>query len=383
MKSFKTEIKPTSQQIYKIEQTFGNCRWAYNQYLAYNQQVYNTEKKFVSGYSYSKYLNNSDRPEWLKKTSSKATKQAIMNAEKAYKRFFKGQSKFPRFKKKGKNESFYLPKNNKTDLMVERHRIKVPTLGWVRLKEKGYIPMNTIPSSAVVSKKAGRYYVSVLFKEVQEKQDYSTVYSEPIGIDLGIKDLAILSNGKVYTNINKTQRVKKLEKQIKRLQRSLSRKYEMAKKNKNKQEGGATYRNINKNRIKTQKKYKQLSNIRNDYQNKVISEIVKTKPSSITVEKLRISNMMKNRHLSKAISEQSLYTFKEKLRNKCSEYNIELREVDTFYPSSKLCSFCGFKKINLSLSERTYHCDNCGFECDRDLNASINLSQAKEYTVLT
>lgn len=381
MKSFKTEINPSELQIKKIEQTFGNCRWVYNQYISYNNDGYKKGIPFTSGYSYSKILNNSERPDWLLSTSSKATKQSIMNAEKAYKRFFNGQSGFPRFKKKGNKESFYLPRNNKTDLTIDRHRIKLPTLGWVKLKEKGYIPTNIFPSSATVSKRAGRYYVSVLFKDATYNYDHSYRYTDAIGIDLGVKELAVVSNGKSYYNINKTNRVKKLEKQLRKYNRSLSRKYEVNKKNN--QKGDATYKNINKNRMKIQKKYQQLSNIRNDYQNKVISEIVKAKPSSITVENLRVSNMIKNKYLSKAISQQSFYTFKDRLRNKCNEYNIELREVDTFYPSSKLCSSCGFKKEKLSLSERTYHCDNCGFECDRDLNASINLAQAKEYKVLT
>lgn len=373
MRAYKTEIKPSSEQITKINQTFGNCRWVYNAYLAYNQEQYRQSKTFVSGYDYSKHLNHaSDTPEWLKQTSSKATKQAIMNAEKAYKNFFKGNAKFPRFKKKGKtNESFYLVGT----FHIERHRIKLPTLGWVRLKEFGYIPTDRKPKSATVSRIAGRYYVSVLF-------DFSvgtveTPNGSPIGIDLGVKDLAICSDGTVHQNINKTNKMKKLERRLKHQQRILSRKY------KTKGKGEATSQNILKQKLKVQRLHRRLTNIRTDYQNQVINHIIQQKPRYITIEDLNINGMMKNRHVSKAVSQQRLFDFKTKLIKKANDHNIEIRQVDRWYPSSKLCSCCGFKKVDLSLSDRVYECSNCQSVLDRDVNASINLLQAIDYTVLT
>lgn len=373
MRAYKTEIKPNSEQMTKMNQTFGNCRWVYNAYLAYNQEQYEKNQPFVSGYDYSKHINHSpDTPEWLKETSSKATKQAIMNAENAYKNFFKGNAKFPRFKKKGKTkDSFYLVGT----LYAERHRIKLPTLGWVRLKEFGYIPTDKKPKSATVSRVAGKYYVSVLF-------DFSvgTVekpYGNPIGIDLGVKDLAICSDGTVHKNINKTNKMKKLERQLKHQQRNLSRKYQT------KRKGEAASQNILKQKLKVQRLHRRLTNIRIDYQNKVINHIIQQKPSYITIEDLNIKGMMKNRHLSRAVSQQRLFDFKTKLIQKANEHNIEVREVDRWYPSSKLCSCCGFKKVDLSLSDRVYECSNCQSVFDRDLNASFNLLQATDYAVLT
>jgi len=375
MRAYKTEVKPTQEQIQIMNQTFGNCRWVYNSYIVHNQKQYEKDKTFVSGYDYSKYINHSpDTPDWLKLTSSKATKQAIMNAERAFKNFFKKQSKFPRFKKKGKSkDSFYLIGS----FHVERHRIKLPNLGWVRLKEYGYIPTNDVPKSVTVSRVANRYYVSALYDV-----SVGTIYKpegEPLGIDLGIKDLAICSDGTVYKNINKGTRVKKLEKQLKHQQRSLSRKYEYKKKRK----GETTNQDILKQKLKVQRLYKRLTNVRTDYQNKVINSIIKQKPSYITIEDLNVIGMMKNKHLSKAIQQQRFFDFKARLLQKAKESSIEVRQVNRWYPSSKICSCCGFKKVDLSLSDRVYECSNCKLVIDRDLNASINLLQAKDYVVLT
>lgn len=375
MRAYKTELKPTQEQIQLMNQTFGNCRWVYNSYIAYSQKQYEKDKTFVSGYDYSKYINHSpDTPDWLKLTSSKATKQAIMNAERAFKNFFKKQAKFPRFKKKGKSkDSFYLIGS----FHVERHRIKLPKLGWVRLKEYGYIPTNDVPKSVTISRVANRYYVSALYDV-----SVGTIYKprgEPLGIDLGIKDLAICSDGKVYKNINKSTKVKKLEKRLKHQQRVLSRKYEYKKLRK----GEATNQNILKQKLKVQRLYRKLSNVRIDYQNKVINSIIKQKPSYITIEDLNVTGMMKNRHLSKAVQQQRFFDFKAHLLQKAKENNIEVRQVNRWYSSSKICSCCGFKKVDLSLSDRVYECSNCGSVIDRDLNASINLLQAKDYIVLT
>ena len=384
-RAYKIEINPTDEQMFKIQQTIGVSRFVYNLYIARNKEIYEKEGKFVSGMEFSKWLNNEYIPNnqemnWIKEVSSKATKQAIMNGDKAFKDFFKKAKGFPRFKKK-KNQDVkaYFPKNNKTDWTIERHRVKIPTLGWVRLKEFGYIPINSIVKSGTVSQKADRYYVSILVEE--DYKEVSKSINEGVGIDLGIKDFAICSDGNKFKNINKTYNVKKLEKKLKREQRRLSRKYESLKiRNKNIKEGRATRQNIQKQVVKVQRLHQRLANIRTDYINKTVFSIIKQKPSYITIEDLAVSNMMKNKHFSKSISSQKFFELKTKLMSKCKQNNIELRIVDRFYSSSKTCSQCGKVKKDLKLSDRIYKC-NCGLTIDRDLNASINLKNAKEYKI--
>ena len=384
-RAYKIEINPTDEQMFKIQQTIGVSRFVYNFYIARNKEIYEKEGKFVSGMEFSKWLNNEYIPNnqemnWIKEVSSKATKQAIMNGDKAFKDFFKKAKGFPRFKKK-KNQDVkaYFPKNNKTDWTIERHRVKIPTLGWVRLKEFGYIPINSIVKSGTVSQKADRYYVSILVEE--DYKEVSKSINEGVGIDLGIKDFAICSDGNKFKNINKTYNVKKLEKKLKREQRRLSRKYESLKiRNKNIKEGRATRQNIQKQVVKVQRLHQRLANIRTDYINKTVFSIIKQKPSYITIEDLAVSNLMKNKHLSKAIASQKFFELKTKLMSKCKQNNIELRIVDRFYSSSKTCSQCGKVKKDLKLSNRIYKC-NCGLTIDRDLNASINLKNAKEYKI--
>ncbi|MDM0931822.1 transposase [Clostridium perfringens] len=393
-RAYKIEINPTDEQKCKIHRTIGVSRFVYNFYIARNKEVYEKEGKFVSGMDFSKWLNNEYIPnnqemKWIKEVSSKSTKQAIMNADKAFRDFFKKAKGFPRFKKK-KNQDVkaYFPKNNKTDWTLERHRVKIPTLGWVRLKEFGYIPKNSVVKSGTVSQKADRYYVSILVEEIDIKTSNSNIdikifnhNNEGIGIDLGIKDFAICSNGNKFKNINKTSTVKKIEKKLKREQRKLSRKYESLKiRNKNIKEGRATRQNIQKQVVKVQRLHQRLANIRTDYINKTVFSIVKQKPSYITIEDLAVSNIMKNKHLSKVIASQKFFEFKTKLMSKCKQNDVELRIVDRFYPSSKTCSNCGRIKKDLKLSDRVYKC-SCGFVIDRDLNASINLRNAKEYKI--
>ena len=337
---------------------------------------------------FSKWINNSFIPNnpnfsWIKKVSSKSVKQSIMNAEKAFKNFFKGKSRFPKFKKESKSDvkMYFVKTDAKTIIHRERHRIKIPTLGWVRLKEKGYIPINPnthVIKSGTVSCKAGRYYISVLMEQKElEKLSLNTF---GLGIDLGLKDFAICSDGKTYKNINKTSRIKKIEKKLKREQRSFSRKYENYKKI-NKIKGGATRQNIQKQKLRIQKLYHKLDNMRTDYINKVISNLVKTKPKWITIEDLNVSGMMRNRHFSKAIAQQKFFEFRMKLLIKCKEYGIELRLANRFYPSSKTCHNCGNIKTDLKLSDRIYHCSKCNYIEDRDYNASLNLRDCLTYAI--
>ena len=382
LKSFKTEINPTVEQKIKINKTIGTCRYVYNFYLSHNKTLHDNGEKFMSGKSFSVWLNNEYLPKnpdklWIKEVSSKSVKHSIENGCVAFTRFFKHQSAFPKFKKKGKSDvKMYFVKNNPKDCRCERHRINIPSLGWVRIKEKGYIPTTKdgyVIKSGHVSIKADRYYVSVLVEIVDKKISNSS--NEGIGIDLGLKDFAIVSNGKTYKNINKSARIKKLEKKLRREQRCLSRKYENLKK------GGPTQRtNIQKQKLKVQKLHHKIDNIRTDYINKTIAEIVKTKPSYITIENLNVSGMMKNRHLSKAVAAQKFYEFRTKLKAKCDENGIELRVVDRWYPSSKICHCCGAVKKDLKLSDRIYRCD-WGYVEDRDFNAALNLRDAWTYEV--
>ena len=388
LKSFKTEISPTAEQKNKIDRTIGTCRFVYNFYLAYNREIYEQENRFVSGYDFSIWLNNNyipNNPEfsWIKEVSSKSIKRSIMNAQKAFKNFFDKKANFPKWKKKSNSDvKMYFVRNNKTDCQCMRHKINIPTLGWVRLKEKGYIPTSKdghIIKSGTVSYKAGRYYVSVLIEMPENEKP--VLNNLGMGIDLGVKDFAVCSDGKVYKNINKSSRIRKLEKKLKREQYRLSRKYESLKKSKNNLKGGATRQNIRKQKLKVQKLYHRLGCIRTDYLNKAVSELVKTKPKWITLENLNVKGMMKNRHLSKAVAQQKFFEFRTKLTSKCKEYGIELRLVDRFYPSSKLCHQCGCIKSDLKLSDRTYICLECGYISDRDFNASLNLRDCLTYQI--
>ena len=382
LKSFKTEINPTEEQKVKIRKTIGTCRYIYNFYLAHNKELHDNGEKFKSGKSFSVWLNNEYLPKnpdklWIKEASSKSVKRSIENGCVAFTRFFKHQSAFPNFKRKGKSDvKMYFVKNNPKDCQCERHRINIPSLGWVRMKEKGYFPTTKdgyVIKSGHVSIKADRYYVSVLIEIPNNKIANNS--NEGIGIDLGLKDFAIVSNGKTYKNINKSAKLKKLEKQLIREQRSLSRKYENLKK------GESTQRaNIQKQKLKVQKLHHKIDDIRTDYINKTIAEIVKTKASYITIEDLNVSGMMKNKHLSKAVASQKFYEFRTKLQAKCKEIGIELRVVDRWYPSSKTCHCCGAIKKDLKLSDRIFQCD-CGYIEDRDFNAALNLRDATTYEV--
>ena len=382
LKSFKTEINPTEEQKVRIRKTTGTCRFIYNFYLAHNKELHENGEKFMSSNQFRVWLNNEylpNHPEysWIKEAYSKAVTQAVNNGQTAFTRFFNHKSAFPNFKKKGKSDvKMYFVKNNPKDCRCERHRINIPSLGWVRIKEKGYIPTTKdgyVIKSGHVSIKADRYYVSVLIEIPNNKIANNS--NEGIGIDLGLKDFAIVSNGKIYKNINKSAKLKKLEKQLIREQRSLSRRYENLKKGESTQKP-----NIQKQRLKVQKLHHRIDNIRTDYINKTIAEIVKTKPSYITIEDLNVSGMMKNKHLSKAVASQKFYEFRTKLQAKCNENGMELRVVDRWFPSSKTCHCCKNIKKDLKLSDRIFKC-YCGYIEDRDFNAALNLRDATAYEV--
>ena len=383
-KALKIEIKPTEEQKIQINKIIGVERFIYNEYIKYNQEQYKLGNKFVGAFDFSKYINNVYLPsnpdkQWIKEVSSKSVKQAMIYGEKAFKNFFKGLSGFPVFKKKGKNElGAYFVKNSKTEFEFYRHKIKIPTLKFVRLKEYGYIPKNTNIKSGNITKVADRYFLSLIIK-IEDTIKVTNTYNKGLGVDLGIKNTAVCSNGMVFKNINKTKRVKKIEKKLKREQISLSRSIEYSKANKIKLKD---CKNFNKKKLQMQRLFYRLKCIRADYNNKMVDKITRTKLKYITIEDLKVSNMTKNKHLSKAIQEQNFYSIRTKLINKCKERNIELRLVDTFYPSSKTCSCCGSVKKDLKLKDRIYKCSNCGLEIDRDFNASMNLEKAQVYKVI-
>ena len=383
-KSIRIELKLTNEQKIKVCKTIGTERFIYNEYIKYNQEQYELGNKFVSAFDFSKYINNIYLPsnpdkKWIKDVSSKSVKQAMIYGEKAFKNFFKGLSGFPVFKKKGKNEiGAYFVKDNKKDFEFYRHKIKIPTLKFVRVKEYGYIPKNANIKSGTISKVADRYFLSLVM-EVDDIVKTENKNIKGLGVDLGIKDTAVCSDGRIFKNINKTKKVKKLKKKIKREQRKMARSIEYSKSNKIKLK---ECKNFNKKKLKMQRLFYRLNCIRDDYNNKMVDEITRTKLKYITIEDLKVSNMMKNKHLSKAIQEQNFYSIRTKLINKCKERNIELRLVDTFYPSSKTCSCCGSIKKDLKLNDRIYKCSNCGLEIDRDYNASINLEKAQNYKVI-
>ena len=391
MKAYKTEIDPTELQIELIHKTFGCTRYIYNQFVFENLENLRLGNKFISAFDYSKRINNDfDTPIWLKEVPSKAIKQSLIYADRAFRDYFSKRKGKPKFKKKGSNESFYLIGTIK----VERHRIFVPVLKWIKLKEFGYIPKNI--SSVTISMKNRRYYISCLCKdEVDERIPLSDYI---MGIDFGLKD-QFITEDRVVHSINRTLRIKKLEKRLRREQRKLSRKYEANMFDKIYYQTGSkkghlkSYRllkplsdckNIQKQKLKVARIYERLTRIRTEYNQQALHSLVlERKPSSIVIEDLAVRNLMKNRHLSKAISKAQWYQSRLYLENLCKKLGIELRLVDRSYPSSKLCSNCGFKYKDLKLSERFWICSNCGSEHDRDVNAAINLGQCKQYTVLT
>lgn len=381
-KRFRTEIVLTPEQQSKFFQARGVCRFVYNFYLAHNQELHKQGKPFMSARTFSVWLNNDYLPKnrdkmWIKEVSSKAVKQSMENAHVAFLRFFNKQSAFPKFKKKGRNEpKIYFVKNNKTDCLCERHKIKIPTFGWCKLKEKGYIPTTKdgyFVVSGTLDYVAGRFYVSVLV----DVPDSSPVKNSGagVGIDLGIKDFAICSDGVTFKNINKSIKVKKLEKRLQREQKCLSRKHQHRKKGESTQN-----KNIQKQRERLQRLHQTLANIRNDYVKQTVSRIVKTKPSYVTIEDLNIKGMMKNRHLAKAVVSQNFHKFRKILTEQCHQNGIEIRVVDRWYPSSKTCNCCGKIKTDLKLSDRLFKCE-CGYVADRDFNASLNLRDAKTYKI--
>jgi len=368
----KVRLYPTPEQEQKLWQSAGTARFIYNWALNRQEENYQKGGKFLSDNELRKEITQLKKGAipWLGQVSNNVAKQAVKDCCTAYKNFFTGKSKRPRFKSRKKSKPSFF--NDNVKLKVKESAVLIEKVGWLKTKEQ--IPMNQKYTNPRVSYDGKYWYLSVGIEKPFEETQLTNI---SLGIDVGLKDLAICSDGQVFKNINKTQVVKKLERRLKRLQRQVSRKYEM---NKQLKGGGARCQYIKTNNIvKLEKQirlvHRRLKNIRLNHHHQTTNQIVKTKPSRIVMETLNIKGMMKNKHLSKAIAQQGLSEFKRQLQYKCEKYGIEFVEADKWYPSSKTCSHCGNVKTKLSLSERTYHCEACGQSLDRDLNAAINLSR--------
>lgn len=378
IKSIKIMLIPNNKQKTKLIQCFGVSRFAYNWTLGKQQENYKNGGKFISDNELRKEftkLKKTKEYEWLNQYSNNIPKQAIKDACDSYKRFFKGYSKFPRFKSKKKSRpSFYVDniKIKFSDTHVKLEKLSNSTkknkakLNWVRLSEKNRIPTDCKYINPRVTFDGVNFWISV---GIEYENNLELPTNEGIGMDLGIKDLAICSDKNIYKNINKTSKVKKIEKKRRRLQRQISRKYELNRE-------GRSYKktsNIKKLEKELLKVNQRLTNIRHNYLHQTTTEIINRKPIFIVLESLNVVGMMKNKHLAKAIQQQCFYEFYRQIQYKCLWNNIKFIEADRFYPSSKTCSECGSVKKQLKLSEREYICEECGCVIDRDYNASVNL----------
>ena len=376
--SIKVRLHPNKKQLTKLFQYAGTSRFAYNWTILREEENYKKGNKFLSNNELRKEftkLKKKSEYNWLNNISNNVTKQAIKDACNAYNKFFKKQSKYPRLKsKKHSKLSFYQDNvaiqftntHVKIEGFAKSKKRNKQKLNWIKLCEKGRIPTNHKYFNPRFTYDGLYWYISVRI----EIDNNSTIsLNEGMGIDLGIKNLAICSDSNIYKNINKTNKLKKIEKRKRRLQRSISRRYEKNKKG----ERYCKTSNIIKREKELLKVTRRLANIRQNHLHQITSEIIKRKPSFICIEDLNVKGMMKNKHLSKAIQQQKFYEFKRQIEYKSKLHNITVIIADRFYPSSKICSCCGNIKKDLKLNDRIYRCNFCNLVIDRDYNASLNL----------
>ena len=381
LKTLRVMLIPNDKQRTRLFQFTGTARFAYNWALEQEKKNYDAGGKFLSDYELRKrftLFKNEPNNQWLYTISNNVCKQAIKDAVAAYQKFFKGLAKHPKYKSRRRNKpKFYADTDKikftathvKLESIAQSRKKNRQSANWIRLAEHERIPTNTKYSNPRISFDGLNWFLTVGIEfEVAEPP---TIANDGIGIDLGVKDLAICSTGHVYRNINKTSRVRRLNKKQRRLQRKISRKY---KKNK-KGESYQKTRNIIKSERQLLRVTHRLTNIRTNYIQQVTTEIVKREPSFIVMEDLNVRGMMKNKHLAKAVQEQKFAEFYRIMQYKCEWHGIRLITADRFYASSKKCSNCGNIKKDLKLSDRIYRCEHCGAGIDRDLNASINLYQ--------
>ena len=385
IKTIRVMIIPNNKQRTRLFQFAGTARFAYNWALEAEKKNHEDREKFLSDYELRKrftQLKQQDKYKWLYTISNNVCKQAIKDAVIAYKKFFDGLAKFPRYKSRKRNRpSFYVDplkiKFTNTHVKLEAIALSKKNskqrLNWFRLAEHGRIPVDTKYFNPRVSFDGINWFLTVGLE--CDNQSAQKCINTGIGIDVGVKDLAICSSGNIYKNINKTRRVRRLKKRGRRLQRQISRKYIK------KGESYQKTRNIVKSEKKLVKLNHRLTNIRTNYIHHVTTEIIKREPSFVVMEDLNVKGMMKNRHLAKAIQEQKLAEFSRVMQYKCDWNGIKFITADRYYASSKICSVCGSKKLDLKLSDRTYRCKHCGTVIDRDYNASINLYHYGELAV--
>ena len=379
IKTIRVMLLPNNKQKTKLFQYANTARFAYNWALAKEQENYKNGRKFISDGDLRKEFTQLKKTEeygWLNHVSNNVTKQAIKDACDAYKRFFKGLAKFPKFKsRKHATPSFYQDNvkiqftdtHVKAEGFADSKKKNKQKLNWIKLAEHGRIPTSCKYMNPRIKYDGLNWYITVGIA----CEDYTALPSnEGIGIDLGIKDLAICSDEHKYQNVNKAQRTKKLEKRKRRLQRSISRKYEKNKKG----ESYCKTCNIIKSEKELLKLNHRLTNIRQNHLHQITSSIVKREPSFICIEDLNVSGMVKNKHLSRAVQQQGFYEFRRQIEYKSAWNNISVIIADRFFPSSKLCSCCGAIKKDLKLSGRIYRCA-CGNVIDRDYQAAVNLKR--------
>ncbi|NEU04492.1 RNA-guided endonuclease TnpB family protein, partial [Clostridium senegalense] len=345
----KVRLYPTKEQEQKLWQSVGTARFIYNWTLVKQQENYKNGGKFISDNVLRKELTILKKTEfnWLNEVSNNVAKQAVKDGCNAYKIFFKGLSDKPRFKSRRKSKpSFY---NDTSKLKIKDNVVLIEKVGWITIR-KNSIPVNCKYTNPRISFDGKYWFIAV---GIEKEKLLVELTDESIGIDVGVKDLAICSNGMTFKNINKTKEVKRLKKVLKRKQRKISRKYEINK-IESEVKSRCQFKKTN-NIIKLEKEirllHRRLANIRSNHIHQATNMIVRTKPSRVVMETLNIKNMMKNRHLSKAIAEQSLYDFKVKMKYKCAIYGIEFVEADKWFPSSKTCSKCGAIKKDLKLKD--------------------------------
>ena len=403
LRAFRTEVRLTGQQKLIFAKTVGVMRFVKNLYIERNQEVYKNERRFVSAYEFSVWLNNvylveNTDKQWMKDVYQKAIKQAIINTERAFKRFFKGLSGYPKFARKSKQDTkLYFVRNGiNQPIKASRVSIQVPTMDWVSIKEKGYIPVSGI-RSGTIEQRGSRYFISVLVDVDLPGVQNNAAQTDGIGLDFGVKSPVVDSNGTAMADIEKTPQVRFLEKKLKRERRRLSRQWEANVKDKQYYESGKkkgqlksfSYihplrecKNYQRQRIVVQGIQLRLDNIRLNAQRQMVAMWVRAKPAYIAIEDLNVKGMLKNKHLARAVSKRNFYRLRMLLTQKCSENGIQLRLVDRWYPSSKTCHNCGFYNADLCLADRFFICPVCGARLDRDYNAALNLRDTKEYTAL-
>lgn len=396
MKTYKVRILPNNKQQTRLFQTAGAARFAYNWVIAYEKANYEAGEKFISDVDLRRIFTQLKKQKeyaWLNSVSNISLKQSIKDACEAYERFFKKLVDKPQFKAKHKNLPSFCGRQDRIEFSVTHVKLEKLSLSqknnrkklnWVRLAEKGRIPVGVKYYNPRVTFDGLHWWISVGVKEAESTEKPT---NDGIGIDLGIKDLAICSDGNTYRNINKTPKVKKLTKKLKREQRKLSRKFQdnvdhYVKKGKGQapvfKRPLSECKNYQKQKLEVLKIRQKLTNIRQNYLQQTTTEIINRKPKFIVLEDLNVKGIMKNKHLSRAISEQKLAEFRRQITYKCGWNNIELVIADRFFPSSKTCSCCGFVKKDLTLKDRVYICPECGNVIDRDYQAALNLKQYGE-----